>query len=463
MPSQACLEPEWEAKFEPNSYGFRPGRSTHDAIVAIQQSIKHQESTVLDADISKCFDKINHDKLLEKLETFSNLKKQIKSWLKAGVLDKWSFEPTNEGTPQGGIISPLLANIALHGMEEKVKEIMGKGINKRRQLSLIRYADDFVILHKDLEVIIRAKKVISEWLSELNLELKPSKTRISHTLHEFEGNVGFDFLGFNVRQYPVGKHHSGIQKGRGQAKILGFKTLIKPGKNNIKTHVQKCHEVIKKHTSAPQGSLIKHLNPIIKGWCNYYSIGVSNEVFHKLDFITYSQLKRWGERRHPNKGRKWVARKYWHSTKNQNWVFATKEGDKFTSKLYGHQETKIARHVKVAGTRSPFDGDWIYWSSRMGKDPTVKKSTAKLLKKQKGKCNYCEMYFREDDVIEKDHIIPKTLGGKDTYNNIQLLHRHCHDVKTAQDGSACSYKDNTKEKPDEKETLTSGFEDEFVW
>lgn len=189
-----ALEPEWEARFEPNSYGFRPGRSCHDAVEAIFKSIKLVPKYVLDADISQCFDRINHEKLLNKLNTFPTLRRQIRAWLKAGIWDEKAIFQSSEGTPQGGVISPLLANIALHGMEEAVKELAeisdirkpdGQKMrkeDKRASLSLIRYADDFVILHKNYAVVKRCRELISQWLEEMGLELKPSKTRIDGSL-----------------------------------------------------------------------------------------------------------------------------------------------------------------------------------------------------------------------------------------------------------------------------------------
>ncbi len=215
------LEPEWETRFEANSYGFRPGRSCHDAIGAIFCAIKHKSKYVLDADISKCFDRINHDALLLKLNTYPTLRKQIRAWLKAGVMDGKKLFPTTEGTPQGGVISPLLANVALHGIEELIVGLAPKfdmrdsrghtlGLrDKIKSISCIRYADDFVILHEDIEVIKLCKSEIEKWLCGIGLELKPSKTRISHTLNKLnDENPGFNFLGFNVRQFPVGKHNS---------------------------------------------------------------------------------------------------------------------------------------------------------------------------------------------------------------------------------------------------------------
>jgi RNA-directed DNA polymerase (EC 2.7.7.49) len=219
---KAALEPEWEAKFEPNSYGFRPGRSCHDAIGAIFLSIRYKAKYVLDADIAKCFDRINHKALLDKINTYPGLRNQIKSWLKSGVLDQGEIFPTKEGTPQGGVISPLLANIALHGMEERVKQFAGNDINRRNEISLIRYADDFVILHKDIEVVIACQKIIAEWLNDIGLELKPSKTKLTHTLDEYNGNVGFEFLGFHVQQHKVGNYQSANNTN---GTPLGFKNI----------------------------------------------------------------------------------------------------------------------------------------------------------------------------------------------------------------------------------------------
>jgi len=440
-----ALEPEWEAVFEPNSYGFRSGRSAHDAIQAIFTSINKKPKYVLDADISKCFDRIDHEKLLNKLNTFPMFRKQIRAWLKAGVMEGKEFSPTSEGTPQGGVISPLLANIALHGMENEIKAIAGsfdmKRLNgyqlplsvKKSSVSIIRYADDFVILHQDLAVVQRCKKVISEWLADMGLELKPSKTRIAHTLeNQNEEKAGFDFLGFNIRQHKVGKYTSG-RDSKGQ--ILGFKTLITPSKESQERHYQKICEVIDKYKGQSQAVLIAKLNPIIKGWCNDFSIGVSQEVFSRLDYLIFWKLFRWGVKRHQNKGRKWVKSKYFQTIGGDKWTFATPREGSNPMVLIKHSQTAIVYHVKVKGDKSPYDGDLIYWSSRMGKHPEMPKRTASLLKKQKGKCAHCGLFFRDGDLLEVDHIVPRSKGGKDEYKNWQLLHRHCHDEKTRTDGS----------------------------
>jgi RNA-directed DNA polymerase len=241
----------------------------------------------------------------------------------------------------------------------------------------------------------------------------------------------------------VDKNHSGKSS---KGKLLGFKTLIKPNKEKVKAHIRKLGEVIARHKSAPQAALIKELNPIIRGWSNYFSTVVSKEVFSYCDHILYQQLRRWARRRHPNKNASWVNSKYWHSEGDRNWVFGVRTKDSLM-KLNNHADTKIVRHVKVKGMKSPYDGDLTYWSSRMGKHPEMPNEKAALLKKQKGKCNYCEQYFRDGDLMEIDHVIPKALGGSNRRDNKQLLHRHCHDRKTAADLIGIRDKNRSIEEP----------------
>ncbi|NMG06372.1 group II intron reverse transcriptase/maturase [Brasilonema sp. UFV-L1] len=433
-----ALEPEWEARFEPNSFGFRPGRSCHDAIGQIFSAIKQKAKYVLDADISKCFDRINHQALLEKLNTFPTMKRQIKAWLKAGVMDSKQLLPTLEGTPQAGVISPLLANIALHGLENQIAEsfpvtepkVNGKRV-KIRTPDFIRYADDFVVLHEDIIIIQKCKQVIVEWLDGMGLELKPNKTRISHTLDKYENNVGFDFLGFHVRQYPVGNYRSSHGT---TGKPLGFTTIITPSSEKLQRHIKKIGSIIDAHKSAPQAALIGHLNPVIRGWANYYATVSSKRSFSKADYIVYQQLRAWAKFRHSEQNAHKTNQKYWHTVGKDNWCFSTMD-DKNLLKLRKHTEQAIVYHIKVQGGRSPFDGDWAYWGSRLGKHPELTTRVATLLKKQKGKCTNCGHYFKDEDVWEVDHILPRSQGGKDTLTNLQLLHRYCHDTKTANDCS----------------------------
>ena len=337
---------------------------------------------------------------------------------------------TSEGTPQGGVISPLLANIALHGMEERVKRyaetLKGKKRDNRNSPSLIRYADDFVILHKDLTVVQRCQQIIAEWLKGIGLELKPSKTRIAHTLvqHEQE-KPGFDFLGFYVRQFLVGKN---------QMK-QGFKTIITPSKKKQKEHSEEIAGIIEAHKSALQAALINHLNPIIRGWSNYYASVSIKKIYSFMDCLMSRKLKAWGKRRHPKKSGGWIAKRYWQTINNNNWVFATRQEGQNPLRLLNHDSTNIVRHVKVKGKSSPYNGNLVYWSTRRGNNPEMPTKVSKLLKQQKGKYTHCGIFFRETDVMEVDHKIPKLQDGKDSYDNWQLLYRHCHDTKTASDGN----------------------------
>ncbi|MDA3812415.1 MAG: reverse transcriptase domain-containing protein [Spirochaetaceae bacterium] len=357
-----ALEPEWEAKFEANTYGFRPGRSTWDAIEAIFITIKAKPKYVLDADIAKCFDRINHDVLLKKMNTFGKIRKATKAFLTSGFMDGDRLFPTAEGTPQGSIVSPLLANIALYGFQTFIRDSFPafyKG-NQGWKPYIIMYADDFVILHHDQSVIEKSRKLASEWLSELGLELKDSKTRISHTLNDHNDNCGFDFLGFQIRQFPVGKTHSGKLQRRGyKATLLGFKTIISPSKKAQMRHLDVLKDRISRLRSVSQEVLIAQLNPVIRGWCNYYSTVCSKEIFIKVSHKMVLKLLKWANRRHPNKGSKWIVRKYWRLEQG-SWNFAIKGG----IRLRNHQEVAIKRHIKIRSTKSPFDGDWKYWNNR---------------------------------------------------------------------------------------------------
>ncbi|ERT09445.1 HNH endonuclease family protein [Lyngbya aestuarii BL J] len=430
------LEPYWEAQFEAESYGFRPGRSAHDAIDAIFKKALIKPQYVLDADIAKCFDQINHDHLLSKLDCPSVYKRSIKQWLKAGVLDNGVFEATKTGTPQGGVISPLLANIALHGMLNTVvnhfpQSIMvdGKQIQKYRP-KIIRYADDFVVIANNPEVILEAQDLIKEWLKPVGLTLKPEKTRLCNTLYEWNGEKpGFDFLGFNIRHYPL-SIHKGINAGQAGGK-KPYQLNIKPSQKAIKSHYDNCKKVIKTHRTAPQSALVKQLNPVIKGWSNYFSKVVSKNVFSKLDHMIWNALRAWTASR-CGKASYNKLKNYYRYGVNGKWTFQTKEG----FRLINHIETPIKRHIKVKREKSPYDGDWTYWSKRMSNGYTgIPNRVTKLIKRQKGRCTYCGQFFTINDLIETDHIIPQSRGGKDIYKNLQALHRHCHDSKTQQDGN----------------------------
>jgi RNA-directed DNA polymerase len=418
---KSALEPEWEAVFEDNSYGFRPGRSQHDAISAIFNYIKFKPKFVFDADVKGAFDNINQEALLEKLQTYPTMRQIIRAWLKAGVMEHQDFTPTEKGTPQGGVISPLLANIALHGMEQLVVQKHKKGKEKP---ALIRYADDLVILHADKGVLEEAAKDVTEWLKDIGLAWNPKKTRITHTLTPYEGQVGFDFLGCTVRQFPVGKTHTGKNTN---GTPLGFKTIITPSKEAIKRHILAMKKRIWQLRGLSQEVLIKELNPIIRGWANYYRTVVASKVFSACDHHLSHQLERWGMRRHSMKPKQWVWDKYWHYIESRK-TFSTPKG----WKIVYHEQTHIQRHEKVVGKASPYDGNLLYWSQRLKKHAVTNGTLGKLLQRQQGKCKWCGLLFREDDHIEIDHIQPRSRGGLNRIDNKCALHLHCHDERHAQ-------------------------------
>jgi len=422
--AKMALEPEWEAVFEPNSYGFRPGRSCHDAIEQIFTATR-KEKYILEADIKGCFDNIVHEALLDKIND-PELRPILKGWLKAGIMDQDVFQETEQGTPQGGVLSPLLANIALHGLEEDTKEALKTSLNRaekpyhrgwqrtRTTLQVIRYADDFVVIHKDLSVIQEAEKYIATWVGRMGLQLKPEKTRIVHSLLRHEGNEpGFNFLGFHCRQYrrtPGGK----------------FKTLIKPEKDKVRRHLKQIGKIIREMGINSQRELIGKINPRVAGWSNYYRTCTASETFKKADNAVYWQLKEWTKKQRRIRSIKRKMRKYFRETESRAWVFATNEG----KTLLRHDATKIVRHVKVKEGKSPFDGDWAYWATRLGHSPLLSPRRARLLKEQKGKCGCCKLLFRYEDILEVHHVDGDRKNNKG--HNLMLIHGHCHDQITAQ-------------------------------
>jgi len=420
--AKMALEPEWEAKFEPNSFGFRPGRSCHDAVETIYRHMRTVPKYVLDADIAKCFDRINHEALLDKLGTFPSMRRAIKAWLKAGIIDGGELFPVAEGTPQGGVISPFLANIALHGLATAVEGAFQaeKTLNGRKTLwkpVVIRYADDFVILHRDLDALKRAQQIAADWLKGMGLEMKPSKTRITHTLNEIDGPVGFDFLGFHFRQYPRGRSRCMLNTN---GEPVGFTISVRPSPTSQKRFLEKIRDVIQRHPNAPQRGLIGLLNPIIRGWGNYFSTVVSKETFRKMDHLIYQKLWAWARRRHPNKGRYWVTSRYW-MLPTRGWTFGI-DGEITLHKL---SKIPIRRHIKVQGHRSPYDGDVAYWSGRAKMLPGMRPSLYRLLEAQQGICPVCGLFFKPGD----RWLMARRFEGRAEGHPRRpvLVHEHCQD------------------------------------
>lgn len=425
-----ALEPEWEARFEANSYGFRPGRSVLDARSAIHKSLIRTQKYVLDADIAKCFDRISHESLLNKLDTPPYIRRQIRAWLKCGVMVDYSnrreLQKTEAGTPQGGVISPLLANIALHGMENDLRKFMGYTGNKAYRLAFIRYADDFVVLHEKLEEVQKAKVYIERWLKTIGLELKEAKTRIAHTYNmHAEEEPGFDFLGSHIQQLPVGKHKK-VNCGLG--KWVQFEVRISPSKKNLKAHTDSIRAVLKKGTTKPQFDVIKELNPKITGWCNYHctSPGIRH-AFEKVSWTTWQMLRGWARRRVGKSGN---PKQYWKVISYQDKKtgkqrkclrFSTSAG----FHLKPHTDTPTVTYAKVRENVSPFNGDWAYWIKRRGEYPGTPTRVAKLLKTQKGKCSHCGLYIKSDDELEIHHIDKNRRNNN--HSNLALVHVVCHD------------------------------------
>ena len=361
-----ALEPQWEAKFEKHCYGFRPGRNAQDAITQVANCLRTDARYILDADIRKCFDRINHETLVEKVNSSHKISKQLTAWLKAGILDPdISFNPiTNEaGTPQGGIVSPLLANIALHGMEiyildryNKMNSSLNKGEKFAKQfLHIIRYADDFLIIHPNLSALIKIKVIVSEFLSNIDLELNEEKTKIRNSLNTITYNnetlkPGVEFLGVFFRLYNS-KSSPNTVKSKG-------KTLKKlryiPSSNAINNHLDDIRIEIKKFRGAPQHTLIARLNPKIQGWTAYYRYIHSTQSFNYCDHRVVLLLINWCNSRHRNMPKDKSIWKYFMRHKNFKWTFGYMRHEIYPVVLTRHVNRKIINYNKVEGDYSPY-------------------------------------------------------------------------------------------------------------
>ncbi len=402
-----ALEPCWEAQFEEHSYGFRPGRGCHDAIeqcfCLLNPSPRSSNNTwVLDADISGFFDNINHEVILESIKHFPG-RKLILNWLKAGYMHKSVINPTNTGTPQGGVISPLLANIGLHGLQHYLQEVNPK-------IGFIRYADDFIVTARTLEEINAIREHLEIWLKSRGLKLNPAKTCIVNI------QSGFNFLGFNLRRY-----HG--------------KLLIKPQKQDVLEFCKNLGQEIKKRATWNQIHLINWLNPILRGKAEYYKHAVSKETFSYISHRIWEYLWRWAKRRHPKKGKRWIKNRYFHRIKGVDWTFAVKTSDRKGKEkllsLYNVASTKIVRHVKVKGNASPDDPSLKeYWTSRAkkhGKQIWEKNSrNYRIAVNQSWKCPVCGEPLFNGEAIETHHIVPVKDGGTDEVCNLKHLHKSCH-------------------------------------
>jgi RNA-directed DNA polymerase len=369
-----ALEPEWEARLDPRQYGFRPGRGCHDAIEAIFNAVSRKASKrvwILDADLKAAFDRIDHNFLLEAIGTFP-AREQIREWLKAGVVDRGRYAPTKEGTPQGGVISPLLLNIAMQGMEEAAGARYDKNCHaKPGTPAVITYADDFVALCHSREQAEAVRGKLSTWLKPRGLSLNQEKTRIAHL------DQGFDFLSFNIRRYPTRD---------------GTKVLIKPSKDALRKIRRRLGHELRDLRGATTEAVIRRLNPIIRGQANYHRTGVSKKAYVSLDHHLWRHTYTWARRRHPHKGRKWVTTRYFgafNKSRNDQWVFGDRQSGAYLDR---YAWTKIVRHVVVTGRSSPDDPALTqYWADRRRKQPApqLAESWTIAIRAQKGLCHLC--------------------------------------------------------------------------
>jgi RNA-directed DNA polymerase len=408
-----ALEPVAECHADSNSYGFRKNRSTHDARQQLFVSLSRQVSAewILDADIKGFFDNINHAWLLNHVHMDRRV---LHKWLKSGVVDRGQLRRTEEGTPQGGIISPVLANITLDGLEQGLMEFLrtelGTKAALRAKVNLVRYADDFVVTGSSKELL---ETIVRPWvvgfLRERGLALSEEKTSVVHI------EQGFDFLGWNFRKY------SG-------------KLLIKPSKKNVKAFYAKVKEIIAGSLSLPKYQLIRRLNPVLKGWAQYHRGVVAKEAFNRMDSQIFWRLMRWGQRRHPRKSRKWVLTHYWKHW-STSYRFAAQVRTEFdevaTAELYVLATTKIERHKKVKGEFNPFDPAWVAYGEqlrveRMSKD-LWDAQRWELWIQQRGNCALCQQAIDMDNERYDDHhIVYRQFGGSDALSNRVLLHSVCH-------------------------------------
>lgn len=333
-----ALNPIAETTADSDSYGFRPERCCADAIEQCFNIFSGHYSAqwVLEADIKGCFDNISHKWLLENIPMDNKI---LKQWLKAGFIDKKEFFASREGTPQGGIISPVLANLTLDGMENFIYKACGSRV--KHKINFVRYADDFIISANDKTILEETiLPAVIKFLEKRGLQIQHEKTKISHI------TTGFDFLGQNVRKY-------------------NGKLLIKPSKKSIKAIKHKIFDTIKECNGFSTEMLIFKLNPILRGWANYHRYVVSKEVFRKIDNDTFWALWRWAKRRHDNKLPKWIKKKYFKSIGNQNWVFAANSGKNKTVRLFNLESIPIKRFVKVRKKANPYDPEWYtYFNKR---------------------------------------------------------------------------------------------------
>jgi len=412
-----ALDPVAETTADKNSYGFRQQRSCADAIQQCFNALTNASTQwILEGDIRSCFDRISHDWLVAHVPMDRAI---LQKWLKSGYMDKHVFHETTDGTPQGGIVSPALANMALDGLERVLKEkypsrrpVKSFG-NKNPSVNFIRYADDFIITSKSKELLERdVKPLIEQFLRERGLELSPTKTVITHV------ETGFDFLGQNVRRYPDGKRR------------------IKPSKKNVKTFLADVRRTIKAALGSSAADLIKQLNPKIRGWANYHRHTMNKSTFARVDHEIFSSLWRWARRRHPRKPARWRKQKYFAQHSGQDWSFFGEawDGDGQPSKIWllRASSTPIKRHTKIQGDANPYDPAYeTYFEKREEAHMRESFRGTRILRflwyEQSGLCPVCHIKITRVTGWRLHYCVSRIMGGSTSAENCLLLHPECHD------------------------------------
>jgi RNA-directed DNA polymerase len=429
-----ALEPEWEARFEPRSYGFRPGRGCADAIAALFTTLKGKSKRVwiVDADLSAAFDRIDHSRLLAALGSFP-ARDMIAGWLKAGVIEDGAFTPTEEGTPQGGVISPLMLNVALHGLEEAAGvRYQASGRHAGDTVPgcpvVIRYADDLVACCHSRQQAEQVQAQLTAWLAPRGLVFNQDKTKIVPLTE------GFDFLGVNVRRYRNGK------------------LLIKPSTAAVRRLRSRLAAEMRALRGSNAAAVLAVLNPIIRGWAAYYRGVVSSKIFGELDDYVWKLTWRWAKRTHCGKPKRWVAHRYFgrfDKFRNDRWVFGNRAGaDERGSipHLVKFAWTPIVRHQMVTGTASPDDPDLAdYWATRRQRaKPPLDSYNLRLLTRQDGRCPICRDHLLSPDqppqsprererwwlsvarkAIAADYLVHQDGHGTPDGNRTRLIHASC--------------------------------------
>ena len=408
------LEPVSQTTTDTNSYGFRPHRSTADAVEHCFNSLARKNAArwVLEGDITGCFDNISHDWLAAHVLMD---KRPLGAWLKAGYVESNTLFTTEAGTPQGGIISPTLANLALDGLQAAIDNVIPFSTRRGQtaKVNFVRYADDFIVTGTSQEILCdEILPAIENFLAKRGLTLSKEKTRITQI------EDGFDFLGQNIRKY----------KGT---------LLIKPSKRNVSAMLAKVREAVKGNKQARQENLVKKLNPIIRGWANYHQHVVAAEVFKRVDAEIWKAVWQRAKRRHPGKGARWVRRKYFHSTGSRNWVFAAEsenlrvDGTRPLVRLQLAADVKIRRYAKLKAEANPYDPKWEpYFEARLGAKMqgtlAGRRKRLWLWLEQRGLCPVCGEPITKETGWHLHHIVRRADGGGDEATNLALLHINCH-------------------------------------